>query len=275
VAENLGRLFNQYSAEMATALENSLKSASSFERSTVTKAFKYSTSKDTNVFDLEYFVELLVKKIGDADITVRRCALESLTAITHAHPNAIRKDAESLQVAAIQMTRIDPSLIKEVDLGPFKHKVDDGIPIRKAAYALIDTMVERVPERVNSPAITEITIKGLEDTAEECMIQCLTLIHRMSCFAPIFVITQIEALIESFNKQFAKNIANVGTNDKAKNIMRSIIRVVEQLHRTPEIEGVVKFSEFFKEKIQDIHASKEIFQNIAATASRQVFSEHF
>lgn len=68
------------------------------------------------------------------------------------------------------MTRIDPSLIKEVDLGPFKHKIDDGIPIRKAAFALIDTMVEKLPERMNSPMITEVAIRGLEDTAEECMI---------------------------------------------------------------------------------------------------------
>lgn len=175
-----------------------------------------------------------------------------------------------MQAMAIQMTRIDPSLIKEVDLGPFKHKIDDGIPIRKAAYALIDTMVERIPERVNCPLITEVSIKGLDDTAEECMVQSLSLIHRLSCFAPIFIVTQIEQLIDAFNKQFQKHIANVQANDKAKSIMRSIIRVIEQLHRTPEIEGVTKFADFFKEKILDIPAAKDIFNNIAATSSRGV-----
>jgi hypothetical protein len=44
---------------------------------------------------------------------------------------------------------------------------------------------------------------------------------------------------------------NVATNDKAKNIMRSIIRVIEQLNRAQEIEGNTRFSDFFKEKIQD------------------------
>ena len=42
-------------------------------------------------------------------------------------------------------TLIKPELITEVDLGPFKHKVDEGIPIRKAAYALLDSLVEKVP----------------------------------------------------------------------------------------------------------------------------------
>ena len=83
VAENLGRLFIYYSADMSAALENSLKSASALERATVTKAFKYSASKETNAFDLQIFVELLIRMVGDADITVKRYALESLTAITH------------------------------------------------------------------------------------------------------------------------------------------------------------------------------------------------
>jgi cullin-associated NEDD8-dissociated protein 1 len=48
------------------------------------------------------------------------------------------------------MTKIDPTLIKEIDLGPFKHKIDDGMVIRKAAFALLDTMAERIPERVNA-----------------------------------------------------------------------------------------------------------------------------
>jgi cullin-associated NEDD8-dissociated protein 1 len=52
---------------------------------------------------------------------------------------------------ALYETIIKPELITEVDLGPFKHKVDEGIPIRKAAYLLIDTLIEKVPERVEIP----------------------------------------------------------------------------------------------------------------------------
>ena len=55
--------------------------------------------------------------------------------------------------------------------------------------------------------------------------------------------------------------------------MRSVIRVVEQIHRTSEIEGNAKFAEFFREKITDNAVAREMFQNIAATASQAV--EHF
>jgi len=83
VAENLGRLFIYYSAEMSSQFESSFKSASPYERASVTKSFKFGASKETKQFDLAAFVEYLIKMVGDSDITVRRYALEALTAITH------------------------------------------------------------------------------------------------------------------------------------------------------------------------------------------------
>lgn len=68
---------------------------------------------------------------------------------------------------------------------------------------------------------------------------------------------------------------NIASNDKAKNIMRNVIRVIEQLSRTTEVENVARFSEFLKQQIHDNNHAREIFQNIAANAQQAIFSEHF
>ena len=82
-------------------------------------------------------------------MSVKKHALEALNAIVHNQPNVVRSIAEKLQKIALGETQIRQDLITEVDLGPFKHKVDDGIPIRKAAYTLIDSLIEKIPERVD------------------------------------------------------------------------------------------------------------------------------
>ncbi len=120
--------------------------------------------------DLELSVEPLIKLVQDTDLQVKKNALESLTAIIHSQPQVVRGDVDKLQRVAFAETQIKPELITEVDLGPFKHKVDEGIPIRKGAFALLDTMIEKLPERTDANHVIEVAIKGLDDTAEECMI---------------------------------------------------------------------------------------------------------
>ncbi len=78
-----------------------------------------------------------------------------------------------------RFTAVDASLVKEVDLGCFKHKVDEGIPLRKAANTLIETLVEKIPDKLDAEDAIRGAINGLNDTTEECIIQCLNILHRL------------------------------------------------------------------------------------------------
>lgn len=230
VAESIGRLFIIYSTDMFNEIEHGLKDQNPQVRSTIVKSFKYAGSKDTDAVQLEICSSELIKLVEDKDLNVKRNALEALNAIVHNQPSVIRGELERLEKVAISETIIKQELITEVDLGPFKHKVDEGIPIRKAAYSLIDTLVEKIPERISINHIVEIIIKGLDDPAEECMILCLHILGRLIQWAPAVVISNLDPLVDTFDKQFDRYMKqNVQNSEKAQNILRALLRVVEQL----------------------------------------------
>jgi len=156
--------------------------------------------------------------------------------------------------------------------------VDEGIPIRKAAYNLIDSLVEKLPSRIELNGIMEAIIKGLDDTAEECMILCLHILGRLTSIAPTLVLSLIDGVVEAFEKQVQKNlklISNVQSSEKAQNIMRAILRVVEQLQRTQDIETSAKFAEFFRVTVVENANAKDMYEKIAATASQAIMADHF
>ncbi len=53
-------------------------------------------------------------------------------------------------------------LCREVDLGPFKHKIDDGLELRKAAFECMDVLLERCKDRINMPEFITHLEQGLQ-----------------------------------------------------------------------------------------------------------------
>jgi hypothetical protein len=52
-----------------------------------------------------------------------------------------------------------------VDLGPFKYTVDNGAPIRKAAFNLLEVMISRF--QFNQIPVVEQVLAGFIDTNED------------------------------------------------------------------------------------------------------------
>ena len=73
--------------------------------------------------------------------TVRRLALSALNSATRTKPQLIREHLATLLPNLYKETYINPDLVRTVQMGPWTHKVDDGLEARKIAYETMYTLV--------------------------------------------------------------------------------------------------------------------------------------
>lgn len=183
VTENIGRLFVVYSTDMMNSIESGLKDRNALTRQTVVGSFKYGGAKATEAMSLEMVMGDLRKLVMDKDVTVQKGALEAVMTIVHNQPKTVSADLEHVLQAALSQTAVRPELISEVDLGPFKHKVDNGVPLRIAAFNLIEHVIEKYPHATQHPGLVDSVIRGLDDPQEEVMVNCMHVVTRLHVLA--------------------------------------------------------------------------------------------
>ena len=72
---------------------------------------------------------------------------------------------------------------REVDLGPFKHKIDDGLELRKAAFECMDVLLERCKDCINMGHFITHLEQGLQVPAPSMHLLLIFGMYacRMSC----------------------------------------------------------------------------------------------
>lgn len=95
--------------------------------------------------------ETLPLLCSDPDLAVRRQALVTVNAIVHAYPLLLDGELlrKSLLPVLYKATKPDPSLVVELEMGPFKHNIDKGLPLRKAAYQCLATLLRSCHQYLN------------------------------------------------------------------------------------------------------------------------------
>jgi cullin-associated NEDD8-dissociated protein 1 len=73
--------------------------------------------------------------------SVRQLALSVLNAAARTKPHLLRDHLYTVLPVLYRETIIKPELVRIVQMGPWQHKVDDGLEARKTAYETLYTLV--------------------------------------------------------------------------------------------------------------------------------------
>lgn len=80
---------------------------------------------------------LLANMLNEKDLGNHRLALTTLNSAMHNKMSILLPHLSELLPAVFGDTQIKSELIREVQMGPFKHKVDDGLELRKVRYFVL------------------------------------------------------------------------------------------------------------------------------------------
>ena len=152
VAECLGALITMHPETIVPALTN-LGAGGSGEteclmRWTIASSLKYCmTGRAPHAILMEHMASFL-DMLNDEDLQVRHAALSMCNAAVHHQPSLIISFLDSKIIPVLYETvRLKQERV--VDLGPFKQRVDDGLPLRKTALACINTVLDTLPDQAS------------------------------------------------------------------------------------------------------------------------------
>ena len=116
-----------------------LEAKSAGVRAVAVQAVRYTLPESDEAFDAvlkTMLVDMLLTVLQDSEIEIRRLAMTTLNSAAHNKPGLIHPRLGDLVPFVLNESVIKPELVREVQMGPFKHQVDDGLEARKVCFNL-------------------------------------------------------------------------------------------------------------------------------------------
>lgn len=100
----------------------------------VIQAIRFTFADSDDAFDevlKPILLKMLTTMLNDPNLYNRRLALGTLNSALQHKSDIILGQLTQLIPLVMKESKINHDLIREVQMGPFKHKVDDGLELRK------------------------------------------------------------------------------------------------------------------------------------------------
>ncbi|KAL4655691.1 cullin-associated NEDD8-dissociated protein 1-like [Arapaima gigas] len=179
-----------------------------------------------------------LKTVRDPDLNVRRVALVMFNSAAHNKPSLIRGLLGSVLPSLYKETQIRKELIREVEMGPFKHTVDDGLDVRKAAFECMYTLLDSCLDSLDIFDLLDHVEEGLKDHYDIRMLNFIML-ARLCSLSPAAVTQRLDRLVEPLRATCTTKVKAGSVKqefEKQEELRRSAMRAVAALLSIKEIE---------------------------------------
>jgi cullin-associated NEDD8-dissociated protein 1 len=255
VAECLGKLAFAFPDKLLPELRGRLNAASPRARATLVSALKFSIVEQPAPIDAQLAPVMgdFLEALKDKELEVRRAALLTLNWAAHNKPTLVRENLPKYLPVLYSEAKIKPELIREVDLGPFKHKVDDGLENRKAAYEAMNTLLETCLDKVDVATFIAQLVEGLKDPSYDIKMLAHLMVSRLAHSAGNALLESLDHLIEPLRTTLTFKPPQTAVKqeiERNEELVRSALRSVVAISRIENIETSIKFEEFMRTTVK-------------------------
>ncbi|KAI1801365.1 TIP120-domain-containing protein [Daldinia bambusicola] len=246
-AECIGRLAIMEPKTYIPKLQELLGDPSPAFRGVAVQALRYTLPDSDESFDLmlkTVLFDMLLTVLKDKDMEIRRLGMTALNSAVHNKPDLVLPHLGELIPYVIQESVIKPELIREVQMGPFKHQVDDGLEVRKSAYETLYALMETAFSRVSSLEFYDRIIAGLNDE-NDIRSLCNLMLSKLIVIDPEETTRRLDTIAECYRRTLSTKLRDgavkqeVEKQDEAiKSVLRVTLLLVEKTKTTLPGTGV-------------------------------------
>ncbi|MCJ1478839.1 hypothetical protein MMC13_007523 [Lambiella insularis] len=234
-AECVGRLIGIEPKKYLPLLQDYLEDSVPTLRGMVIQAVRFAFADTDESFD-EVLKPILVKMLStmleDSDLENRRLALMTLNAATQNKASLVLPHLSELLPLVINESKINPALVREVQMGPFKHKVDDGLEIRKSAYETLHAFMETSFSRMDSSDLFDRVLDGLQDDHEIKML-CNLMLAKLAVLDAQETLRHLDSVAERYQAVLSSKLKDNAVKqevEKSQEAKTDVLRVTARLH---------------------------------------------
>ncbi|XP_021104475.1 cullin-associated NEDD8-dissociated protein 2 isoform X2 [Heterocephalus glaber] len=246
VAECIGKLVLVNPPFLLPRLQKQLSAGQPHTRSTVITAVKFLITDQPHPIDplLKTFIGNFMESLRDPDLSVRRATLAFFNSAVHNKPSLVRDLLDTILPLLYQETKVRRDLIREVEMGPFKHTVDDGLDMRKAAFECMYSLLESCLGQLDVSQFLSHVEDGLKDHYDVRMLTFIML-ARLATLCPAPVLQRVDRLIEPLRAtctakvpQILDSKAHVGPGARGRGVdLCAVTQSSQQLCRGTQLSG--------------------------------------
>ena len=252
VSECIGKLAS-IDSDVYSVIRDRICACSPFTRSTIVASLKFCLAKTSGLaFHFPQILPLFVKLLKDIDINVRRQAFLTLNAIIYSAFVLIKLDFHSIYECINAETKPHEELIRVINFGPIDRRVDDGFPLRKAAFQCLDTILDVTSEGASLEVLLPNIRDGVEDEETDIQILAYLILHKIALSQGSQLLDLIDTITESIKKNMIARIkgSREAEPDKHLDVLRSAVRALNAITKVPGYETTTQFYPFFKQVLQ-------------------------